>query len=352
MRANKNHCLLAISIKEIALLVILVFVFSAGCTQENSEKEDRSSKPGQTTKVTVGYLPVSTTLPNWIAKEEGFAQQRGLEIEFKRYANSNLLLMGLLNGEIQATSVCADEPILAAASKGTSGFEIYLQEILTQDSIFDAIIVKMDSSIRTLADLRGKTVACFPGSQLKVYLQIILRQAGIEPNSVNIVQLPPPNMLPSLESRSIDACFALEPVITIGKAKGLTRIVEGSPIAKYIGNGKSICAASFLISSRWADNSPDAADAFVTSVYEAVEIIANSYAKSTRFYPEFTPIPPDIAPQVTITDFATINAPDLDGLQKEADILQDADVIQGNLEINQLLYRWRSDVKNSRNTGD
>lgn len=318
------------------LVALLAVSLLAGCHKKENREEQQS------TVVTVGYLPVSTTLPNWLAKSEGFAAKRNVKIEFKRYANSNLLLMALLNGEIQATSVCADEPILAAASKGKDGFEIYLQEVLTKDRVFDAIITKKDSSVQTLDDLRGKTVACFPGSQLKAYLQIILRKAGVDPESVKIIQLPPPNMLPSLQSGTIDACFALEPIITIGKVKGLTRVVAPSPIAQYIGEGEPLCAASYLISTKWANEHPKAADAFVRSVYEAVDLIESDYAKAAELYPEFTPIPAEIAPQVVITRFATIDKPDIAGLKKEVSVLHDVGVIGGTLNVEKLLFHWRS----------
>ena len=320
------------------LITILAVTLIVGCQQRNDRKEQQSIA------VTVGYLPISTTLPNWLAESEGLAAKKNLKVEFKRYANSNLLLLALLNGEIQATSVCADEPILAAASKGKAPFEIYLQEVLTQDRTFDAIITKKDSSIQTLADLEGKTVACFPGSQLKAYLKIILHQAGVKPDAVKIVQLPPPNMLPSLQSGTIDACFALEPIITIGKVKGLTHVVIASPITRYIGEGKPICAASYLISSKWADKHPKAADAFVQSVYEAVELIESDYAKAAKLYPEFTPIPTEIAPQIVITQFATIDKPDIGGLEKEVSVLRDAGVITAPLDVQTLLFQWRSNM--------
>jgi len=331
----------SLSIRFISTLVIVagLCVTVGGCDRGKPKDSGQSAQT-----ITVGYLPVSTTLPNWLAKSEGFAAKRNVKIEFKRYANSNLLLMALLNGEIQATSVCADEPILAAASKGKGGFEIYLQEVLTADRTFDAIITKKDSSIQTLVDLEGKTVACFPGSQLKAYLKIILRKAGVKVEAVKIVQLPPPNMLPSLQGGTVDACFALEPIITIGKVKGLTRVVAASPIAKYIGEGKPICAASYLISSKWADEHPKAADAFVRSVYKAVDLIESDYAKAAGLYPEFTPIPAKIAPQIVITKFATIDKPDIVGLKKEVAVLRDAGVITGSLDVQTLLFHWRSNT--------
>jgi len=326
--------------RALAFCCLAAVTLVTGC--KDKEEPRTTSQPASVTKMAVGYVPVSTTLPNWVAKAEGLAAKNGLEVDFVRRASSDLILLALVNGEVQATSVCADEPILAKAAQGSPGFEIYLQEILTKDRLFDAIIVKKDSPIRSLADLKGKNIACFPGSQLRAYLQIILRKAGVEPDPEKIVQLAPANMLPALEAGTVDACFALEPVIAIGEAKGLTRVLAASPIVEYIGQGQPICAASYLISSKWADENPVAADAFVRSVYEAIELIEKDYGKAAKLYGEFTPIPPDIAPKVAITHFATVEKPDLRGLRRELSVLRDAGTVKGDMDVEKLIYRWRT----------
>lgn len=319
------------------LTLIFSAIFLLSCSN--------STDPGEIiplSTISVGYLPVSTSLPTWVIQAEQIAQRRGFDIHFQRYANSNLLLLGLLNGEIDATSVCADEPILAASGRGESGFEIYMQEILTIGRTFDAIIVRSDSDISSLKGLEGKTIACFPGSQLKAYLEIILKKAGVEVSRVKIIQLPPPNMLPSLLAYTVDACFALEPTITLGVSQGHIKIIAPSPIATYIGNGSPICAASFLISSVWADAHPALADTFVQATYEAVEMIESNYSALARYYSEFTPIPLNVSDQVVITTFATADSPHLKGLQEEVRILQAVGAIKGDVDVNQLIYRWRN----------
>jgi len=320
------------------MVLLVTSLLGTACRKNEDDGEGKAAA----TQMAVGYLPVSTTLPNWIAVKDGIAERRGVAVEFKRYANSDLLLLALINGEIQATSVCADEPILAAASRGKLNAEIYLQEILTEDRVFDAIIVRADSPMQNIRDLAGKTVICFPGSQLKAYLRVILQKAGVDPDGVAIQQLPPPNILPALEARSADAAFTLEPFITIGSGKGLSRVLVPSPIAKYIGDGRPICAASFLISRGWADKNPKAADAFVRSVYDAVTVIEHDYGQWAARYPEFTPIPPELAEKVVITRFTTIQTPDLHGLRIQEGALRQAGRLEGPVDVERLIYRWRA----------
>ena len=322
-------------------LLIGALAFLAPACKKAATPTAASHPP--TVTINVGFLPVSTSLPNHVAVSEGLMAGRGVEVNFKRFANANLMLAALLSGEIQATSVLADEPILGAASRGTHGFEIYLQEMLSDDRTFDAIVVRVDSPIKSLADLRGRTVAAFPGTQLKTFLKIILRDAGVDPGEVKVIELPPPNMLPSLESKSIDAAFVLEPTISIGSARGVTRILVPSPIVKYIGGGKPICAASFLIATAWADAHPGAADAFVRAVHEAVKRIEDNYPACAKLYPKFTPIPAELAERVVVTRFTGNDAPDLKGLSRELSILTEAGAMgERAVDLKSLVYRWRT----------
>ncbi|HYE21927.1 MAG TPA: ABC transporter substrate-binding protein [Tepidisphaeraceae bacterium] len=305
------------------------------------------SKPGTAgtatpTTVTVGFVPVTTSLPNWLAKDDPALVADGVKIEMKRYANSNVLLLALLSGECQATSVCADEPIIAQAAKGVPAFEVYLQEILSADRLFDAIVVPKDSAYTSMKDLSGKTIACFPGSQLKAYLNVILEGEGVDPATVKVVELPPANLLPAIESGTAQAAFVLEPTITIGAERGLTRVLLASPIVKHVGRGKPLPAASFLISKPWADANPKAADAFVRSVHRQVVRIEKDHALLAARYPEFTPVPATMASKVVITRFATNEQPDVAGLKLEAEVLKRVGAISTIPEVERLFYVWRS----------
>jgi len=43
-----------------------------------------------------------------------------------------------------------------------------------------------------------------------------------------------------------------------------------------------------------------------------------------------------------ITDFATIDSPDIDGLKKEIQVLQEAGVIKSRITVEQLIYKRRT----------
>ena len=311
------------------LAVALLFVFA--CAAEETSK----------TPIRVGYLPVSTSLPVMLAESEGLFAKRGVTVTLERFSNSNLLISALLVGEIDATAVCADEPILSAAvGRASPPFYIYLQELLTRDRAFDTILVPSDSSVQSVRDLSGKTLAAFPGSQLRIYSEIILRHFEVDPSTVKIIQLAPPNMLPSLFAGSVDAVLALEPIGTLAIATGKARSIAQSPIVEAINGGEPLSAASFLLRASWAESNPEIADAFVRSVYDAADLIEADYPRAAALYPSFTPIPEELAGKVVITRFARIDDPDVDGLSREIELLREHGDLEGKLNPGELIYRW------------
>lgn len=77
-----------------------------------------------------------------------------------------------------------------------------------------AIVVPRDSPIRTVADLRGKTVAGTRGGWGQFLILAVLKQAGIDPDAVKIRYLAPPEALPAFTSGNIDAWAVWEPFVS------------------------------------------------------------------------------------------------------------------------------------------
>lgn len=278
--------------------------------------------------VRVGYLPIGVSLPFWIADAKGYDTDRGVDIQLVEFATADDMMKALLAGTIQATSPVADKVIIAAIDDEASpAFEIFVQVLLTEEDAFDAIIVPANSDITSITDLANTTIACFPGSQLASYLEIILQDSSVDRHTVSITQLPPQQMLSALGEGTVDAAFALEPIITLGESRGLTRTLVGGPIVKYVGKGQPISAGSAIINFDWATQNPALADSFVAAIHEAIEFVETDYTSAAAYYPEFTIIPANIASQVAIPRFLEDNELDVSHLQREANALRRAGLI-------------------------
>jgi len=107
-----------------------------------------------------------------------------------------------------------------------------------------AIVVKADSPIKTVADLRGKKIANFPGALQDVLLRAKLKQAGLDPNKdVQLIKITWSEMPIALQRGDVDAYSGSEPHPTLAVSDGYGRILS-YPYDTPIGSLNSALATS------------------------------------------------------------------------------------------------------------
>ncbi len=93
----------------------------------------------------------------------------------------------------------------------------------------DAILVLPNSSIRTVADLRGKRIGTNKGSVGHHLVLAALQQAGIPFDAVTIQYLLPADAKSALEGGSVDAWSTWDPYVSIAEVQDHLRpIVDGT----------------------------------------------------------------------------------------------------------------------------
>ena len=107
-----------------------------------------------------------------------------------------------------------------------------------------AIVVKSDSPIKTIGDLRGKKIANFPGALQDVLLRAKLKQAGLDPNrDVQLIKITWAEMPIALQRGDVDAYSGSEPHPTLAVSEGYGRILS-YPYDTPIGSLNSALATS------------------------------------------------------------------------------------------------------------
>lgn len=87
-------------------------------------------------------------------------------------------------------------------------------------------MVHKGSDIRTIADLRGKTVAVpnrYSNQRLLIFRA--LNNAGMSIDDINLIEMPPPDMPAALYSKSVDAVTSGEPFMGQCELDGYGRVL-------------------------------------------------------------------------------------------------------------------------------
>ena len=138
--------------RPVAVLLMILILMAAG----NAFSED---------KVKIGYLRFQISLPTFVAAEKGLFEQEGLKVELTPFESGTLIISALMAGRIDA-NCCSAITGFWFAEQATPGqskiFLAYGTPSLKNPSF--VAIVKKDSPIKELKDLKGKRVGTYPGA--------------------------------------------------------------------------------------------------------------------------------------------------------------------------------------------
>ena len=238
-----------------------------------------SSAPGQSlTKVTVNTLPIANGLPLTLGINKGFFQAQGIEVERKVFQSGNDIVLALANGDGDVgyigytpamIGLTQGIPIVVAAASETEG--------ATEADNWQNVVVRGSSSIRTPADLAGKTVAL---NALKGVAEVIVKGAlekrGVDPDSVRYTVMPFPTMPSALANGLVDAVHTPEPFMSqILAAGGRVVMAPGPILAPFFPNG-CYCARE-----DWVRKNPGLLKRFRTAINQSL-VYSNSHPDEIR----------------------------------------------------------------------
>src|ERR1700734_3711490 len=160
----------------------------------------------------------------------------GIAISWTDFPAGPPMLEAMNAGSVDFGQVGDTPPIFAQAA-GAKIVYVAGQPITNGQGI----LVKPDSAIRALADLKGKRIGFTKGSSAHNVVVLALEKAGLQYNDITPVYLSPPDGAAAFARDSIDAWAVWDPYFAIGEVKGGGRVLaKASDVGKtnsfYIAN--------------------------------------------------------------------------------------------------------------------
>jgi ABC-type nitrate/sulfonate/bicarbonate transport system substrate-binding protein len=229
-----------------------------------------SNKPSDYV-VKIGYLPITASqLPLEIAQQKKFFEDQGITVQATQLQTSNQIVDALARGDIDLTPEISILPYLNAEMVDPGKMKIIALTDITSDVPFDSLLVKENSTIKTLEDLKGKKIGVFPGTSASNMFKLFLKEKGIDSSTIQFVQLPPPQHLTALTAGSIDALFTYEPTISIALTSGGIRKIYGSVYSEQLEHSPLGVA---LVSTQFVNNHPREAKKAVNAFDRAFDYL-------------------------------------------------------------------------------
>ena len=145
----------------------------------------------------------------WVAQEKGFFIQNGVTVELAGIFKAGPEIMTAFSAGALDMAYVGEAPATTAVANKAADVVVVAQ-VNTEGSAL--VIAKENTDIKTLSALKGKTVAIPGHSTVQDFLlRKALKNAGLDPASVNIIVVKPPEMISALRTGQIDAFIAWEP---------------------------------------------------------------------------------------------------------------------------------------------
>jgi len=162
--------------------------------------------------------PLVIGLPTWVgngplylARDKGYFKEQGLTVDLKIMDDITMRFAALYSKKLDGVSTVISSFVLLSKK------HVPCKMVMALDDSYggDGILAK--KSIKTIKDLKGKTVAYKFGSASEWFLVHLLKKAGLSIKDIKSVNMEPGSAGTTFIAGKVDAAVTWEPYLTKGK---------------------------------------------------------------------------------------------------------------------------------------
>jgi sulfonate transport system substrate-binding protein len=177
----------------------------------------------QLSAVRIGYQKYGTL--NVVKAEGGFEKSltdKGVKVTWILFTAGPQLMEALNAGSIDFGNAGEAPPVFAQAA----GVNFVYFGNQPPDPKGEAVLVRKDSPIKSIQDLRGKRIALNKGSNVHFFLVKVLEKNGLKVDDTTPTYLPPADAWAAFEGGSVDAWAIWDPFLTAAIVKTGARVLQ------------------------------------------------------------------------------------------------------------------------------
>jgi len=278
----------------------------------------------------VAAVPAEASAGLYIAQAEGLFARAGLRVTIKPVVSASAVIPAMLHGRVDVDGggyvsyIAADAAGVAKMRILAAGFALgpHVNEIITA----------ADAPIRTLAGLRGKTIAINQlGAVGTDLVYSALAAYGITPAQVHLVAVPFPQMPAELAAGRIAAAYETEPFVTEAVQRyGVQELadMDNGPTQDFPLTGYAALAS-------WVSRYPRTAAAFSRAVERGNAVASTNLAVLQQVLARELHLSPDIAGVMATGTFPT--SANLAQIQRAADLMLQYGQLEQRFDVKPLV---------------
>lgn len=281
------------------LLGVAFLAFSLVLTACGGGEDSPSGSGGENgiDTVSLGLIPIVDVAPIYLGIEQGFFTDAGIELELSAGQGGAAIVPGVASGDldfgfgnnlslIQAAAQGLPIQVVASGVYGTG----------EPGSDYVEIMVSGDSSLNSAAELEGKTAAVNTLNSIgSLAVRQSVRAAGGDPDAVNFVELPFPNMNAALAGGDVDAIWQVEPFVALAKRDGARSLA--TPLTDM---ADEIMLSTYFATEQFVSENADLVERFRSAVDMSLTYAQEHPDEVRAIIPTYLDIPEDVVAELIL----------------------------------------------------
>jgi len=280
----------------------------------------------------VGTLKQGSLTNVWAAKQAGIFAKNGLDVELIEFRNGNEAIGAQRGGNVDLVLTIPGTAMVARER----GFDLLLVEgnetSQAQAPDTGSIVVRKDSSIKSLRDLKGKTIAIAgTHTQKTVAIQALLKRNGVGPDDFKFLEMPYASQVDALRGKQVEVVASLDPWTTLFRNSDFAQILAydyleslpQQPIGGWYGR------AEFVAKNK------EAMKRFAQSICDSADHMAADPQRARKYIADYTGLDAALVRETPVNQWTC--KIDLPVWQKVADMMHEGGELQKPFKIDDML---------------
>ncbi|MBI5765463.1 MAG: ABC transporter substrate-binding protein [Planctomycetes bacterium] len=219
--------------------------------------------------------------PFYIAQEKGFFKEEGLNVELARIDDFGARRAALASGKLDASVETVDS-LAVGLAEGLPALEVL---VVDESYGGDGIVARKE--ISSLAELKGKTIACAKSTPSHFFLLYLLDREGLMPSDFTLKPMEAGDAGAAFVAGQVDAAVTWEPWLTKAKETEHGRVITTSR------EHPGVIADIFVVHPNLARDHPKDVTALLRAWFKAIQFVKDHRQEAIALMAKHLELPPE-----------------------------------------------------------
>jgi len=255
-------------------------------------------------------MPVTNFTPMLVAREKGFFAEQNLNVTWTTVPQGAIAIEAVYGGSAEVGGGSIFEPMVARGNGLDIVFLAASARIRPEKPDNSGLAVRTNDKINGAKDLVGKKVSAgLINGPNYVHMREWLQRNGVDPGSVEFLEMPFPQMADALFQNRLDAVWNVEPFLTFMVRSGNARVIA----YPYQENVPHMDITGYVAKESWVKANPEIALRFKRAIERATTYLVNASTEERNdWVAKYSGAKPEIVAAMNLPQFVTeFNVPSL-----------------------------------------